>query len=146
VVLASDAACEYVTGRPGASTAQRSEASAAMDNLARAGLVSVDPDSAACTVLVHPLVQAITREQLPPAESTSAAVAAVAALAQAWSQPDMPPLAAQRLRDCTARLNKLASPLLWASDCHPALLQAAHSLDNSGMNGLAADHWGPCWP
>jgi tetratricopeptide (TPR) repeat protein len=140
-VLATDAACEFVTGRPGASAAWRGEASAAVQNLARAGLARVDPDSAACTVLVHPLVQAITRELLPAAESKSAASAAAAALAQAWSQPDMPPLVAQRLRDCTARLRRLASPLLWAPDCHPALLQAGQSLDTGGMDGLAADYW-----
>jgi tetratricopeptide (TPR) repeat protein len=140
-VLATDAACEFVTGCPGASAASRSETSAAVRNLARAGLASVDPDSVACTVLVHPLVQAITRELLPAAESKSAASAAAAALAEAWSQPDMPPLVAQRLRDCTARLHKLASPLLWVPNCHPALLQAGQSLDTSGMDGLAADYW-----
>jgi tetratricopeptide (TPR) repeat protein len=140
-VLTSDAACEYLTGRPGGPTPQRAEASAAVYNLARAGLVSIDADSAASTVRVHPLVQAITREQLPAAESKPVALAAAEALAQAWSQPDVPPLVAQRLRDCTARLHELAGPLLWASDCHPALLQAGHSLDGSGMDGLAADYW-----
>jgi len=140
-VLATDAACEFVTGRPGASAAWHGETNVAVQNLARAGLARVDPNSAACTVLVHPLVQAITREMLPAAESKSAASAAAAALAQAWSQPDMPPLVAQRLRDCTARLHRLASPLLWAPDCHPALLQAGQSLDTGGMDGLAADYW-----
>jgi tetratricopeptide (TPR) repeat protein len=140
-VLGTDAACEFVTGRPGASAASRSQTSAAVHNLAHAGLAWVDPDSAACTVLVHPLVQAITCELLPAAESKAAAAAAAAALAQAWSRPDLPPLVAQRLRDCTARLHKLASPLLWASDCHPALLQAGQSLDASGMDGLAAGYW-----
>ena len=66
-VLASDAACEYLTGRPAGSTAQRAETSAAVHNLARVGLVSIDPGSAAGTVLVHPVVQAITREQLAAA-------------------------------------------------------------------------------
>jgi tetratricopeptide (TPR) repeat protein len=141
VVLATDAACEFVTGRPGAPATWRGEASAAVHNLARAGFAWVDPDSAACTVLIHPLVQAITRELLPAAESKLAASAAAAALAQAWSQPDLPPLVAQRLRDCTARLHRLASPLLWAPDCHPSLLQAGQSLDNGGMDDLAADYW-----
>jgi tetratricopeptide (TPR) repeat protein len=141
VALASDAACEYVTGRSGGSATWRAKASAAVCNLARVGLASVNPDSVACTVLVHPLVQAITREQLSAPERKSAALAAASALAEAWSQPHKPPLVAQRLRDCTACLHELASPLLWASDCHPALLQAGHSLDNGGMDGLAADYW-----
>jgi tetratricopeptide (TPR) repeat protein len=140
-VLTSDAACEYLTGRPGGPTAQRAEASAAVYNLARAGLVSIDPGSAAGTVRVHPVVQAITCEQLLAAESEPVALAAAAGLAQAWSQSDVPPLVAQRLRDCTARLHELAGPLLWAPDCHPALLHAGHSLDSSGMDGLAADYW-----
>jgi tetratricopeptide (TPR) repeat protein len=140
-VLTSDAACEYITGRPRGSAAPHAEASAAVHNLARAGLVTINPGSAAATVLAHPMVQAITREQLPAAESDPVALAAAAALAQAWSQPDMPPSVAQRLRDSTARVHELAGPLLWASDCHPALLQAGHSLDGSGMDGLAADYW-----
>jgi hypothetical protein len=139
--LTSDAACEYVTGRADGSTTRRAESTAAFSNLARAGLVSIDPDSAACTVLVHPLVQAIAHEQLLATEGESAALAAAAALNQAWSQPDLPPLVAQRLRDCTAHLHRLAGSLLWAADCHPALLHAGRSLEGGGMDGLAADYW-----
>src|SRR5260370_36404104 len=101
-VLTSDAACEYLTGRPGGPTAQRAEASAAVHNLARAGLVSIDPGSAAGTVRGHPGGQAITCEQPLAAESEPVALAAAAGLAQARAQSHVPPLVAQRPRECTS--------------------------------------------
>jgi len=140
-VLTSEAACEYLTGQPGGSSALRAQVSAAVHNLAYTGLAAVDPGSAATTVLVHPIVQALTRQHLPAAESASVALAAAAALAQSWAQPDLPPLVAQRLRDCTAVLHELAGPLLWEPDCHPALLHAGRSLDSGGMDSAAADYW-----
>jgi tetratricopeptide (TPR) repeat protein len=141
MVLTGDAACEYLTGQPGEPAAQRAWASAAVHNLARAGLISINPGSAAGTVLVHPLVQAVTRRQLPAPERRQAALAAAGALVQAWTRPEVPPAVAQRLRECAASLHNLAGRLLWVPDCHPVLLHSGRSLESSGMTGPAASYW-----
>jgi tetratricopeptide (TPR) repeat protein len=141
LVLTSDAACEYVTGQPGGSAGQRAQASAAVRSLARAGLLSMNPDSVAGTIVVHPLVQAVVRQQPSAPERQHAAWAAAEALMQAWSRPGCPPDVAQRLRACAASLHGFAGPLLWSPDCHPVLLRAGHSLNSSGLTGSAASYW-----
>ena len=96
-----------------------------MTNLARAGLVSIDPASAVRTVRMHPSVQAAVRAYLPAADYEQAVLAAAEALLQAWpeadgSQDPREPVrleqahleqaqptsgtARQALRDCTAAL------------------------------------------
>ena len=141
-VLTSPAGCGYVAGRPStAEAADQALVRAAMTNLARAGLVSIDPASAARTVRVHPSVQAAVRAYLPAADYEQAVLAAAEALLQAWPEADgsqdprerahleqahleqahleQAPLR-QALRDCTAAL--------WAADSpapHPATGQHA---------------------
>jgi tetratricopeptide (TPR) repeat protein len=141
LVLTADAACEYLTGQPGEPAAQRVRAGAAVHSLAQAGLISIDPGSAAGTVLVHPLVQAVTRHRPPARERRQAALAAAEALVQAWTTPEVPPAVVQRLRECAASLHNMAGPLLWVPDCHPVLLQAGRSLESSGLTGPAASYW-----
>jgi tetratricopeptide (TPR) repeat protein len=88
-VLTSPAGCSYVAGRPStADVADQTLVRAAMTNLARAGLVSIDPASAARTVRVHPSVQAAVRAYLPPADFEQAVLAAAEALLQAWPESD----------------------------------------------------------
>src|SRR5689334_11824549 len=58
-VLTSPAGCGYVAGRPsGGDVADQALVRSAITNLARAGLISVDPASAVRTVRMHPSVQA----------------------------------------------------------------------------------------
>ena len=86
-VLTSPAGCGYVAGRPGtAQPADQILVRAAMTNLARAGLVSIDPASAVRTVRMHPSVQAAVRAYLPPADFEQAVLAAAEALLQAWPE------------------------------------------------------------
>jgi tetratricopeptide (TPR) repeat protein len=139
-VLTSEAARGYLTGRHGG-PADVAEVRTAVHNLARAGLVGVNDHSPARTVQVHEAVQAITRRHLSAGEWQQAAAAAADALAQAWSGHDVAPPVAQALRDCTARLHEVADGFLWAPHCHPALLQAGHSLDAEGLAGPAAGYW-----
>lgn len=140
VVLTSPAACEYLTGRPGG-PAERGLATQAVHNLARLGLLSVDGQSAASTVLVHPAVQTLARQHLPAAERQGLVLAAADSLLQAWSLPDLPQAVAQRLRDSTAFLHRLAGQLLWESGCHPVLIQAGRSLRDEEASGRAVDYW-----
>jgi tetratricopeptide (TPR) repeat protein len=86
--LTSPAGCGYVTGRPSTGDpADQALVRAAMTNLARAGLVSIDPASAARTVRIHPSVQAAVRAYLPAADYEQAVLAAAEALLQAWPEP-----------------------------------------------------------
>ena len=140
-VLTSRAACAYLMGHAGAGADAPAQARTAVQNLARAGLVTIDPVSTARTVLVHPDVQALARQQLTSAEREQVARAAADAVAEAWSGPDAPAAASQALRDCTAALREAGGTALWTPDCHPVLLQAGQSLSNSGMAAAAAGYW-----
>ena len=87
-VLTSPAGCGYIAGRPSAAeTADQTLVHAAMTNLARVGLVSVDPASPVRTVRMHASVQAAVRAYLPPADFEQAVLAAAEALMQAWPEP-----------------------------------------------------------
>ena len=80
VVLTSPAGCGYIAGRPSAGeAADQSLVQAAVTNLARVGLVSIDPASPARTVRMHASVQAAVRAYLPPADFDQAILAAAAA-------------------------------------------------------------------
>jgi tetratricopeptide (TPR) repeat protein len=140
-VLASEAARGYLAGTGGV-LAEVTDIRAALGNLARAGLVTVDDTSPARTVRVHDMVQAIARQHLPAAEGRQAARAAADALAQAWPGPGPEPApAAQALRECTAKLHQITGSFLWTPQCHPALLKSGQSLHAEGLAGPAADYW-----
>ena len=114
-VLTSPAGCGYIAGRPSAGEpADQRMVHAAMTNLARVGLVSIDPASPVRTVRMHASVQAAVRAYLPPADFEQAVLAAAEALTQIWPEADgtQDPLEQaqleQVLRDCTGAL--------WAAD------------------------------
>ena len=140
-VLTSQAACAYLTRYRRGAAVDEVEARAALYNLARAGLVSIDTTSAARTVRVHALVQATVQQNLTAAECDEAARAAAEALLQVWPRGDAPALFEQALRDCTARLHETAGRLLWTPECHPLLLRAGRSLETSGLAGSAVAYW-----
>ncbi len=113
-VLTSPAACGYIAGRPSAAgAADQNLARVAITNLARVGLVGIDPASPARTVRMHESVRAAVRAYLPPADLEYVLLAAADALAQTWPEPGslLPAGAAgsaaeleAALRDCTAIL------------------------------------------
>ena len=114
-VLTSPAGCGYIAGRPSAGEpADQRMVHAAITNLARAGLVSVDPASPVRTVRMHASVQAAVRAYLPPADFEQAVLAAAEALTQTWPEADgtqellEQAQLEQVLRDCTGAL--------WAAD------------------------------
>src|SRR5215468_1390314 len=131
-VLTSQAACAHLTRYRRGTAVDELQARAALYNLARAGLVSIDTTSAARTVRVHALVQATVEQNL---------TAAAEALLQVWPRGDTPPLFEQALRDCTARLHETAGRLLWTPECHPLLLRAGRSLEAGGLKGPAVAYW-----
>ena len=140
-VLTSQAACAYLTRYRRSAPVDEMQARAALYNLARAGLVSIDTTSAARTVRVHSVVQATVQQNLTAAESDEAMRAAAEALFQVWPRTAVPASFEQALRDCTARLQAVAGRVLWAPECHPVLLRAGRSLEAAGLTGAATSYW-----
>lgn len=141
-VLASPAACGYITGRPpGPGEADQNVARAAIGNLEKLGLVSVDPTSAARTVWVHAAVQAAARAHLPATETERVAMAAAAALLEAWPENAKGHQLSQALRDCAASLCDYAKDLLWKPEAHPLLVRTGLSLEESMLAEPAIAYW-----
>ncbi|MGH3157206.1 MAG: hypothetical protein ACRDNF_11605 [Streptosporangiaceae bacterium] len=139
-VLTCRAARTYLAGG-GAFPIDRAQAWNAVQNLAAAGLVSIDADSAARTVLAHALVQAMARQNLPAAEREQAIRASADALAEIWSGQDTPPDVTLSLRDCAARLREVGGGTLWTPQCHPVLLRVGEGLTSSGLIDQAVAYW-----
>jgi tetratricopeptide (TPR) repeat protein len=141
-VLTSRPGCEFITGQPSSGTAADGQRTrSALQNLARLGLVTIDPASAERTVRVHPLVQATVRGVLPAAVLRQAAQAAAEALFQTWPAHDSQPMLAQALRDNTASLHRCTGDLLLAPESPPVLFRAGRSLDNAGLTEPAIGYW-----
>ncbi len=153
-VLTSPAACGYIMGRPSAAgRADQVAVRAAVTNLARAGLVSIDPASPVRTVRMHPSVQAAVRAFLPPAEHEQAVLAAADALIQAWPESGGGAQLDQALRDGTSALwrpeGRVARHVaggrpqhpLWQPEAHPLLFRRGMSLEDSGLSAAAITYW-----
>ena len=140
VLLISRAARRYLGG-PGGYLVDEDQAWVAVQNLARAGLVTIDDGSAARTVLAHALVLAMTRASTTAAGPEQAARAAADALAEVWSSLAAPPDVGQALRDCAVHLQQAGRAALWRPQCHPVLVAAGQSLVSSGMAGQAVAYW-----
>jgi len=141
-VLTSPAACGYVTGRPSiANAADQVTVRAAINNLAQAGLVTIDPGSAVRTVQMHASVQAAVRAYLPAADLEQVVEAAADALLQTWPDPVEQSDLEQALRDCAATLRASDGGLLWKPEAHPLLFRAGLSLEQSRLSGAAITYW-----
>ncbi len=139
-VLTSPAACSYIAGRPSAAgAADQAMVRAAINNLAQAGLVTIDPASPARTVQMHASVQAAVRAFLPRTDLGQAVLAAADALVEAWpdddggaqldqaqldqAQLDQAQLD-QALRDCATTLRAHDGGALRRPQAHPVLFRA----------------------
>ena len=140
-VLTSQAACAYLTRYRRGAPVDEMQARAALYNLARAGLVSIDTTSAARTVRVHSVVQATVQQNLTAAENDEAARTAAEALYQVWPRTAVPASFEQALRDCTARLQAAVGRALWIPECHPLLLRAGRSLEAAGLTAATTGYW-----
>jgi tetratricopeptide (TPR) repeat protein len=151
-VLTSPAACGYIAGRPStASAADQNMVRAAINNLAQAGLVTIDPASPVRTVQMHASVQAAVRAYLPVAELEQVVLAAADALLETWPEGDGPgqtgstPLeqaqVEQAMRDCAATLRATDGGMLWKPEAHPLLFRAGLSLEHSRLSDAAIAYW-----
>ena len=155
-VLTSPASCGYIAGRPStANAADQNMVRAAINNLAQAGLVTIDPVSPVRTVLMHASVQAAVRAYLPTADLEQVVLAAADALLQTWPDGDgaghrvagdgqgpfQQAQLEQALRDCTATLRASDGGLLWKPEAHPLLFRAGLSLEHSRLSEAAITYW-----
>ncbi len=141
-VLTSPAACTYIAGRPStAGGADQNMVRAAINNLAAAGLVTIDPASAVRTVQMHSSVQAAVRAWLPQPDLEQVVLAAADALLETWPEGDGGPQLDQALRDCTATLRANDGGMLWKPEAHPLLFRAGLSLENSRLSDAAIEYW-----
>ena len=154
-VLTSPAACGYIAGRPStANAADQNMVRAAINNLAQAGLVTIDPASPARTVQLHASVQTAVRAYLPPADLVQIVTAAADALLETWpdgkGQGEQVQLGQaqfeqaqleQALRDCASALRAIDSGVLWKPEAHPLLFRAGLSLEHGRLSRAAITYW-----
>ena len=153
-VLTSPAACGYIMGRPSAAgRADQDAVRAAVTNLARAGLISIDPASPVRTVRMHPSIKTAVRAYLPPADHDQALLAAADALIQAWPESGSGAQLDQVLRDGTSALWRPEGQVarhaagsgpqhpLWQPEAHPLLFRRGMSLEDSGLASAAITYW-----
>jgi tetratricopeptide (TPR) repeat protein len=149
-VLTSPAACGYIAGRPStAGGTDQNMVRAAINNLAHAGLVTIDPASPVRTVQMHASVQAAVRAYLPRTDLEQVVLAAADALLQTWPEAEGGPQQVQlyqaqldqALRDCTSTLRANDSGMLWKPEAHPLLFRAGLSLENSRLTDAAITYW-----
>ncbi|HLN69305.1 MAG TPA: hypothetical protein VK280_18800, partial [Streptosporangiaceae bacterium] len=151
-VLTSPAACGYIAGRPStANAADQNMVRAAINNLAQAGLVTIDPASPARTVQMHASVQTAVRAYLPPADLEQVVTAAADALLETWPDGEGHGVQGgqdqfgqaqfgqaqlgqaqleQALRDCASALRATDGGMLWKPEAHPLLFRAGLSLEH----------------
>jgi tetratricopeptide (TPR) repeat protein len=141
-VLTSPAACSYIAGRPStAGSADQNMVRAAINNLAGAGLVTIDPASPVRTVQMHASVQTAVHAWLPETDLEQVVLAAADALLETWPEAEGGPQLEQALRDCTATLRAHDGGMLWKPEAHPLLFRAGLSLENSRLGDAAITYW-----
>ena len=154
-VLTSPAACGYITGHPStaddqgdqggglspARAAAQNQVRRAISNLARAGLVTIDPATPVRTVQLHASVQAAVRTFIPQSEIEQVVLAAAAALLETWPESDGGAQLEQAMRDCSASVREIDSAMLWKPEAHPLLFRAGRSLETSGLAGTTITYW-----
>ena len=149
-VLTSPAACSYIAGRPStAGGTDQTMVRAAINNLAHAGLITIDPASPARTVQMHASVQAAVRAYLPAADLEQVVLAAADALLETWPDGDGGPDRGQHehaqleqaLRDCASALRVTDGGMLWKPEAHPLLFRAGMSLEHGRLSDAAITYW-----
>ena len=144
-VLTAPSACRYVTDRPGdGSDAGQRAVRATVGNLARVGLVAIDPVSHGGKVRLHSSVSAAVRAYLSPSDLGHVIRGAADALLESWPEPGGQPEQEQAFLDCAAALQSVGGSTegpLWRPEVHPLLFRAGRSLQNARLTDLATEHW-----
>ena len=140
-VLSAPAARDYLANYSGGARPDRDSAGRTLLMLERAGLVTIDRTTASPLIKMSTVLQGALRGTMPEGMLEQSARSAADALLEAWPAEEPPAWLAESLRACTSSLWHAAGDLLWAGGCHPVLMRAGDSLDNSRLTGPAADYW-----
>jgi tetratricopeptide (TPR) repeat protein len=139
-VLSAPAARDYLANYSGGARPDRDSAGRTLLMLERAGLVTIDRTTTSPLIKMSTVLQGALRGTMPEGMLEQSARSAADAVLEAW--PAEPPAwLAESLRACTSSLWHAAGDLLWSGGCHPVLMRAGDSLDNSRLTGPAADYW-----
>jgi tetratricopeptide (TPR) repeat protein len=145
-VLTCPAACGYVTGRP--SMSGQGSVRAALTNLARVSLVSIDLASPVRTVRMHPSVRAAVLAYLTQADLEQVVRATADALIQVWPESGAvaaAPLAAAAFQAAALQAEQLEALELQATlrDCAAAVRSALGAAALGGAVGADRALWQP---
>ena len=144
-VFATPAANEYLAAESGAKLAGREPCSDTLLAAERTGLMAVEPDAdqpgGRQLARMNSAVQTAILASMPDGMLDRAGAAAANALLQAWPADEQPIWLAAALRSCALTLRDAAGDLLWAVGCHPLLMRAGRSLDQTRLSGPAVTYW-----
>ncbi len=117
------------------------EAWAAIVSLEQTGLLSIDQASSPPTVRMSSAIQTAIRSATSGQMLDQAAVAAAAALLEAWPEDDADPMLAIGLRSSAESAIRYARELIWTGDWYRLLFRVGQSLENGRLTRLAAALW-----
>jgi hypothetical protein len=137
-VFIASAVDQYLSGQAPVGHQDPQRAQAALQVLARAGLVTAD----ATAVWVGRALQAAVRSVTPPGLVDEAARAAADALAEVWPTDQPRSWLATAMRACAVSLRQAAGDVLWhGGGYHRLLVMAGYSLADAGLAGPAVTWW-----
>jgi tetratricopeptide (TPR) repeat protein len=140
-VVASQAACAYLSRHGRGLPVDAREVVSALGGLAQCGLVIIDRSASAGLIAIHPVIQETVRRLVPAAVLDDAARSAADAICEVWPHLEAEPLLDQALRGCAGWLGGIAGDLLWLPEPHPVLVKAGESLNAAGLAGAAVSYW-----
>ena len=140
-VFTTVAGCDFVNGAGSLRARPDEQVRRALDVLERVGLLTIDPSTESSTVRINRDAGAAIRATMQPGAVQRAAVAAMAALLDAWPGGDQRTLRAQMFRSNAASVAASGAEMLWAKGCPALLIRAGQSLDEASLAGPAVSYW-----
>lgn len=141
VLFGTQAASTYIAGEQVPAADAPEHASAALQSLERAGLLTVDRANEAQLVRMDHVLQQAVQAATPDIMREQAASAAAAALLELWPQDGGRIRFATSLVPSAETLRTATRGLLWASRCHQLLFRAGQTLDDAQLTGPALQYW-----
>jgi tetratricopeptide (TPR) repeat protein len=139
--LTAPAVRDYLARGETAGQPDQARAREALLAAERAGLLELGPVGGTSMAWMGRAVQAAVRATTPAEALHRAATAAADALLQVWPSDEQPAWLVRSLRECAASLRDVSGDLLWANDCHPVLLRAGQSIDQTRLASISIAYW-----
>jgi len=92
-------------------------------------------------IVVHGLIQRVTRDGIGPDDRSLVVRAAAEALAESWHRHERDTALHGTLSPCTDALSEHADSLLWTEGCHHLLFHRGNGLEEAGHLMAAAAYW-----